>query len=53
MDKIQFVTTLLFTIKLALQMWCFTKPPPTIIIPVFTDFIAIKFSLLRSGRTIV
>lgn len=38
------------TMRLALQMWCFTTPPPTIIMPLFTAFIAILFNLLTSGR---
>jgi hypothetical protein len=38
------------TIRLALQMWCLTRPPPTITTPVFIAFMAIRFSCRRSEK---
>ena len=36
------------TIKLALQIWCFIRPPPIIIIPVFFAYTEILFIFLIS-----
>jgi hypothetical protein len=38
------------TIRLALQMWCLTRPPPTITTPVFIAFMAIRFNCRRSEK---
>lgn len=51
LSKLRQIQKKKLTMRLALQTWCFTTPPPIIIIPELIAFKAIKFNLRKSATT--